>query len=385
MTNVVPIPTAKNEEFRLDDVMLRYSTFVPRLYNFCKSLGMQKGKIMPSRAFCSDESQGYPIILITKHFGSFPFNHGRTGGVVSTDRHAPHAEHGQDVLIIQASHVGYDPDSQRFGVYRRLQTEHDIETWTCAKIQDIVEWYTREYRFARENIFLNHCGADCQVTIDNQLLDAERSEGLFLDLDFMLARHENGSFRLVKSHSTAKSFLASEGFKKLMLGRQWPAAGRGQIGAALLPELFRFKRTLAGGIEGQLERNLLPAMSRIVSSPQPLLTAAQANSHAEFDRAFRTLVREPGYRGKNLVYVSGINIDISPKSGHLFPMTLFLPWAAYVQQRNGDSYTLEQDQLVEQLLAQSPDNPDEIDLELAIRQMGEAESLDLEHTRLRVS
>lgn len=122
---------SRTDEFRVDDLLLRYSTFVSRLYNFCKSIGMQAGKIMPSRAFCSDENQGYPIILITKHFGSFPFNHGRAGGVIATDRHGPHAEHGRDAVIIQASHVGYDPETRRFGLYRRLQAEHNDETASC--------------------------------------------------------------------------------------------------------------------------------------------------------------------------------------------------------------------------------------------------------------
>ena len=71
----------------------RYSSFVPRLYNYVKSMGCEPGSILPSRAFCSDESQGYPIILMTKHFGTFPFNHGRVGGVVATGRHGPHAIH----------------------------------------------------------------------------------------------------------------------------------------------------------------------------------------------------------------------------------------------------------------------------------------------------
>ena len=85
-------------DFHVTGMMMRYSTFIPRLYNWCKSLGFEPGKIMPSRAFCSDENQGYPIILSTKHFGGFPFNHGRVGGVVSTSRHAPFAEHGQDLV-----------------------------------------------------------------------------------------------------------------------------------------------------------------------------------------------------------------------------------------------------------------------------------------------
>ena len=56
------------DAFKMADVSMRYSLFVPRAYNLALSLGFQPGKIMPSRAFCSDESQGYPIILLTKHF-----------------------------------------------------------------------------------------------------------------------------------------------------------------------------------------------------------------------------------------------------------------------------------------------------------------------------
>jgi len=41
------------------DRMMRYSMFFPRFY--------ETGKIMHPRAFCSDESQGYPITLITRH------------------------------------------------------------------------------------------------------------------------------------------------------------------------------------------------------------------------------------------------------------------------------------------------------------------------------
>lgn len=382
--NVTSIESVRAEDSHIDEVMLRYGSFAPRLYNFCKSIGMQKGKIMPSRAFCSDESQGYPIILLAKHFGAFPFNHGRTGGVVSTDRHGPHAEHGKDMVIIQASHVGYDPATRRFGKYRRVQTEHELETSACAKIQDVVRSHIKEYRFARDNVYLDRCGTDCLVTIDNQALNTERTEGLFLDLDFMLARHENGSFRLAKSHSTSQTFHASADFKKMMLSRKWPDEGRTRIGNALVPELIRFKRRLQEGIEGQLERNLLPSMPQIVCADSPLLAAAQVNSRAEFDRAFRTLANEPGYHGKNLVFVSGVNIDISSTAGNHFPTTLFVPWAAYVQLSTGESYMLEQEQLVEQLLAQSTDNPDEVDFEAAIRAMGEARDLALERSGLRI-
>jgi len=116
-------------DFHLDH-MMRYSLFVPRLYNLCLSLGFEAGNIMPSRAFCSDENQGFPIILIAKHFDAFPFNHGQVGGIVASDRHGPHAQHGKDMVIIQASHVGYDPETETFGSYRRLQTPDNNKTIT---------------------------------------------------------------------------------------------------------------------------------------------------------------------------------------------------------------------------------------------------------------
>ncbi|MDH5776840.1 MAG: hypothetical protein OEZ33_01410, partial [Gammaproteobacteria bacterium] len=52
--------------FPMHNMMMRYSLFIPKLYNWCKTLGFEPGKIMPSRAFCSDESQGYPIIMMAK-------------------------------------------------------------------------------------------------------------------------------------------------------------------------------------------------------------------------------------------------------------------------------------------------------------------------------
>ena len=94
------------ENLRIDDHAMRYSQFVPRLYNYCLSLGFQRDRMMPSRAFCSDESQGYPVILIAQHFGTCPFDHGRVGGKVAINRHGPYAHHGEDLVIIQASHVG---------------------------------------------------------------------------------------------------------------------------------------------------------------------------------------------------------------------------------------------------------------------------------------
>lgn len=369
-------------DFNLEGLMMRYNVFVPRLYNFCKSLGFEPCKIMPSRAFCSDESQGYPIILITKHFGTFPFNHGHVGGVVATDRHGPHADHGKDMVIIQASHVGYDPTTQSFGTYRRIQTVDNDVTPNCGKVEQVLRWYQSEYTFAAKDIFLHRQGDDYLITIDNQLLREGRTEGLFLNLDRIVTLRENGELFLVRSFSTSKSFLVSEAFRGLLKDYHWPEDKPEMIGTKLLPELFHFKRDILGDTEGQrhMEKNLINPMPWIVTSAAPLLTAAQVNTQVEFDRTFRTIVKERGYRGKKLVYISGLNIDISPQPGQLFPLTKFVPWAAYIQNKDETHYTLEQTEVFEELNNQSIDNLDQIDLEDAIRKMGRAKEIKIVST-----
>lgn len=58
--------------FRIGFMAMRYSAFVQRLYGWCLELGLDPRFMMPSRAFCSDENQGYPIILLTKAVRHLP-------------------------------------------------------------------------------------------------------------------------------------------------------------------------------------------------------------------------------------------------------------------------------------------------------------------------
>ena len=132
-------------------------------------------------------------------------------------------------------------------------------------------------------------------------------------------------------------------------------------------------------LEGRshLEQNLFDPMAWIVTAPHPLLTAAQVNMQVEFDHTFRTIVWEHGYQGKRVLYISGLHIDISPQAGQRFPLTKFVPWAAFVQQPDGRHYTLEQMKLFEQLREQSSENPDQINLEESIYQMELARQVDV--------
>lgn len=356
--------------------MMRYSLFVPRLYNMCRSLGFEAGHIIPSRAFCSDENQGFPIILIAKHFGAFPFNHGRVGGIVATDRHGPHADHGKDMVIIQASHVGYDPETETFGSYCRLQTTDNKNTATCGKVDDVLQWYQDEYRFAQNNIYLGREGDVRTIKIDNQLLDEHRTEGLFLDLEKMIAM-QDGKLQLHRTLSTSRVYLAAEEFSQMLPDNIWPVGQPVAIGSHLAAEMFSYRRHISGDVEGHnhMENHLINPMPWIVTSPAPLLLAAQVNTQAEFDRTFRTIVRSQQYQDKQLLFISCLNIDISPQEGQLFPLTKCVPWAAYIQDGHGGSSTLEQPEIIERLMQQSTENPDQIDLEDAIQQMIDAREI----------
>ncbi|MEN8206752.1 MAG: hypothetical protein ABFS24_12175 [Pseudomonadota bacterium] len=366
--------------FDIQNMMMSYNVFVPRLYNWCKSLGFEPGKIMPSRAFCSDESQGYPIIMIAKHFGVFPFNHGMVGGIVATDRHGPHAAHGQDMLIIQASHVGYDPESNVFGTYRRAQTTKGEYSSSCGKIQHVIDWYSKEYEFARQNILLHNDEGDPVVFIDNQLLREDRDEGLFLHLDRLIQNGTSGPRVPRRILSTAKVFTPAQEFIEQVGISSFNGVSPQAIGKGLKSDMFHYERNIPQLEEGahHLEHNMISYMPQIVSAKWPALTAAQINTQIEFDRTFRTIVKEQGYRGKKVLFIAGLHIDISPDSGQPFPLTKFVPWAAYVQDRDGYYYTLEQQELVQLLQQQSSDNPDQMNLDNAIQLMADAGEVKVE-------
>ncbi len=72
-----------------------------------------------------------------------------------------------------------------------------------------------------------------------------------------------------------------------------------------------------------------------------------------------------------------MNVDISPQKGQIFPLTKFIPWAAYHQTPDGKHETWEQAELYERLKSQPTENPDQVDLEEAIKIMGSVEEIKL--------
>lgn len=370
------------ENFRIvGKTTFRYSSFVPRLYNYVKSMGFDTRRILPARAFCSDENQGYPIILLAKHFGTFPFNLGRGGAVVATERLGPYTDHGEAFVIIQASHVGYNPDSNSFGTYKRVHTSDNCQTACCGKLTAVTNWYVEQYRIAQSDVLLERRGDELCLRIDNGLLRGARQEGLFLNMHRLIKRDEDRNFRPIHTHSTSKSFVASNSLQQelrhlepdLQDGRRMP------MGEHLKPDMFFFRRNLDETLLGRdhMESNLIYPMPWIVTSPWPVLTAAQINTQVEFDRTLRTVAHDSRFHGKRLFHISGLNIDVSPQPGEIFPTTKFVPWAAFFRDKEGGHVILEQTELIAQLRQQVKGNPEEIELDTAIRNMAEAKSVKI--------
>jgi hypothetical protein len=362
-------------DLRLGRMAIRYSQFMPKLYNYCLSLGFERRRMMPSRAFCSDESQGYPVILMTQHFGTFPFDHGVVGGKVATDRNGPHAQHGEDLVILQASHVGYDADRQGFGVYRRQRTDDGGFGANCGKLSGVLEWYQTEYRHARDAVRLGSLHGAPAVFIDNALLDQHRQEGLFLNLDRLIDPDGTAPLRVM---STSRAFAPARSLLSLVPAGGWretPVA----IGNLLTSDLFRFRRDPVIGPEGLdlLEAAIAPAMPMLVTSPSPALDAARCHTQIEFDRTWRAIQRDTAYQGKNVLFVSGLNVDVSPRDGLLFPLTKFVPWAACGRLSDGSRFVLEQNELFATLSGMSMENPDQLSFDHEIETMARAESIEL--------
>lgn len=181
------------------------------------------------------------------------------------------------------------------------------------------------------------------------------------------------------SQSTAKIFTPSKELYQYLDDYNWNSDHEEAIGHRLHADLFYYQRNISKHAEGHdhLERNLINVMPYIVTSEWPALAAAQVNTQVEFDRAFRSISQEPAYKGKKVLFVSGLNVDISPPKGQLFPLTKFIPWAAYVQDEQGNQEIWEQSELFEKLSHQSTENSEQVDLETAIEIMQSTKEIRL--------
>ena len=194
---------------------------------------------------------------------------------------------------------------------------------------------------------------------------------------------EDGRMVPVAALSTSQTFVVAEDFCKRLneSGYVWQGGDGESIGAHLFADLFFFREDFhETDASILLERSLVEFMPTIVTSPNPSLRAAKIIIQLEFARIVESIRRGSEYAGKNLLYVTGLNIDISEFEG--FPATTyFVPWAAHIQLMNGTpkeySHPIEQDRLFSFLMAQEVENPEQVDLKEEIGRMLKAPRFDI--------
>jgi hypothetical protein len=245
----------------------------------------------------------------------------------------------------------------------------------CGKLSAVLDWYREEYRRAQNDIQLGSVDGKPAVFIDNALLDPLRGEGLFLNVDCLIDPARPAPLRVL---STSKAFSASLSLSGMPMKADLQGAKR-PIGDLLSSDMFFFRRKPVVGPEGHdlLEEAIAPAMPTLVTSGNPELDAARYHTQIEFDRTYRSIQGEPAYHDKNVLFISGLNVDVSPRGGLLFPLTKFVPWAAYARLRDGTTFLLEQGALFDLLSAQPVENSDQIAFDAAIETMAQQEAIEL--------
>ena len=343
-----------------------YSEFMPRLHKWLDTLGFDRHLTMPSRAFCSDETQGCPTIQIKRQFGVFPFDHGVVGGLLAVDRHGPHSHHGEDMLLVQASHVGVDDETGLYGAVRRVKMRGGDLGATCGKLCGAIEPFIDDYELCI-NTTLATIRDDGRVMIDvdTQFLQKDRPMGTVLKYDKLFAKALDNQFLPPQNVSSIRaSFFASETFAShfiTTLERERTVKGAPPveknkpmpIGRALTARYFScvYHSPPLDEPHSVVLANLIPTMPAIVTHEHPALAAAIANTQAEFESSYRSVSSTPHYKGRNFMYIAGINVDVSPSKEAAqqhrseFMRTRFIPWAAYYHTRDGRRELLEQEEV----------------------------------------
>ncbi len=324
---------------------------------------LNQDTILPSRAVCSDESEAQVIYSLAACFGNNPFNFGRVGGVIATDRTPAAAHHGQDIVLVAATHVGYDPSQEninaRFGrMYRpRMGLEknnmHAYST-CCGKLTGVIGPFLKLYKLAsgrKISLFkkeFNNKERYC-ISINDHLL-SQKGEAFVLNLNMsIMVKHKNNMPVVLEGRANSTVFEASDELSNSLKSKGFVFSAEPRpIGNYLSAKYFSFEQSnIPMKEDGShlLLKNLLPYMNLIVSHPIPELAAANIAIAHEFTKTvtiFRRKQKELDIENKSILLIAGIDLNVfdhelakeNPLLGY---QVYFCPFAAYFKSRE-DSY-----------------------------------------------
>ncbi len=330
--------------------MIPYGEFLPRLKNYCLSLGFRKPvlTIPQSSKQLETNPADKPLPILTESAPVYPEN---------------------DSVIILSAGVSYDPS---WGVYNGLPRPLIHEATDCrteGTISNFIAPYLRQYKYAQKHMYLTcHETQDITqylVVLPTDLVNSEeKSDGgkLKILLDKIAEPDEQGRFFSHNVSDTFVSFQLSAQFVKFLSEKDfsWRAGKVRRIGDLLTAELFVFEDVLhvdcpdnCAGNGNPFVETLLPFINRIVTNTNPQLLAATLYLQSEFSRTIDDMLHAYGKEDSgNLLCIAGLDIDAAAfrETGEHY----FVPWTAFWQ-RGGDddpSNQMEQDDLFVALMAQ---------------------------------
>lgn len=333
--------------------LIPYEEFLPRLKNFCLSLGFTK--------------------TITLRSKTPPLQEGLAVDTADSSW-AVHSSPGsadQDGVILLSTRVPYEPDWGVYGGLPRPLIHEQVDRRNEGTVAQFIAPYLRQYHFAQNHIYLNRKETgEYLVTLPADLIGEESNDGgktLHIRLDKFAEPDATGNFVPVMITDSFLSFHLSQQFLHSLRanGFSWEAGKFQRIGALLSADLFIFKkghkmttgtgRSGGDGSESTFVKTLMPVMNRIVTHANPQLRAAIIHLKNEFNRLVdeihHTQVED---KAANLLCVAGLDIDVASFKGR--GQHYFVPWAVYWQQ-GGEADTaigkqLQQDDFFVALMAQ---------------------------------
>ncbi|MBU1566956.1 MAG: hypothetical protein KJ630_15190 [Proteobacteria bacterium] len=332
----VPLDVSQPIEpsFKIKGRMIPYEEITCRLKNFCISLGFGPGTINRKDL----PPSGYSV----KSAGEMRW------------------QEDEDMMLVFSTHVTYNPHWGGYSGLPRLLHYNGSKRSPGHSPAEFIAPFLHRYRFAQDNIFINHTSqGQYLITIPNTLLNdcGECSEyKLKLHLKKIVEPAKDGAIYPVSISGEYHSFVVSNDFCLPFSGLidGWTTGRKLTIGKYLSRELFSFtfdEKVLKD--DSPYVATILPHIEEIVADTTPNLRAAQIHLQKVFDRDMTRLSVERHERSKKLLYIAGLEIDMTAFAG--IEEHYFVPWQAYIAaggKAPGEEYLLLQDDLFVQLKQQ---------------------------------
>ncbi len=321
--------------FKIKGRMIPYEGITCRLKNFCISLGFGPGNI--SRT-------------------DLP-----PSGYSANNAGDKRWEEDEDTMLVFSTHVTYNPQWGGYSGLPRLLHHKGSNRSPGHSPADFIAPFLHLYRFAQENIFISHTSqGQYLLTVPTTLLNdcGEGSEHkLKLHLEKIAEPGKDGAIYPVSISGAYHSFVVSTDFCQSLsdLTNGWTPGRKLSIGKYLSRELFSFTfdEKVFKDDDSPYITTILPHIAEIVAATTPNLRAAQIHLQKVFDRDKTRLSVERQKRSKKLLYIAGLEIDMTAFTG--VEEHYFVPWQAYIAASGKvpkEEYLLLQDDLFVQLKQQ---------------------------------